>query len=101
LNDRTNLHFLRLAEHLNSANAAMQGLLHETSVKFAAANSGDLVHGHGAALKRLWSLTYREARVQTFADAFLAIAVCLAIATVLVPLLRKVAAPPTPAADAH
>jgi MFS transporter, DHA2 family, multidrug resistance protein len=101
LNDRTNLHFLRLAEHLNSANAAMQGLLHETSVKFAAANSGDLVHGHGAALKRLWSLTYREARVQTFADAFLAIAVCLAIATLLVPLLRKINAPAAPTADAH
>jgi len=101
LNDRTNLHFLRLAEHLNSANAAMQRLLHETSVKFAAANSGDLVHGHGAALKELWSLTYREARVQTFADAFLAIAVCLAIATLMVPLLRKITTPAAPSTDAH
>src|SRR6266436_4356358 len=100
LNDRTNLHFLRLAEHLNSANAAMQRLLHETSVKFAA-NSGDLVHGHGAALKELWSLTYREARVQTFADAFLAIAVCLAIATLMVPLLRKITTPAAPSTDAH
>ena len=27
LNDRTNLHFLRLAEHLNTTNAAMVGLL--------------------------------------------------------------------------
>ena len=101
LNDRTNLHFLRLAEHLNSANAAMQRLLHETSVKFAAANSGDLVHGHSAALKELWSLTYREARVQTFADAFLAIAVCLAIATLMVPLLRKITTPAAPSTDAH
>ena len=101
LNDRTNLHFLRLAEHLNSANAAMQRLLHETGVRFAAANSGDLVHGHGAALKKLWSLTYREARVQTFADAFLAIAVCLAIATLMVPLLRKIATPAAPSTDAH
>ena len=101
LNDRTNLHFLRLAEHLNSANAAMQRLLHETSVKFAAANSGDLVHGHAAALKELWSLTYREARVQTFADAFLAIAVCLAIATLMVPLLRKITTPAAPSTDAH
>jgi len=101
LNDRTNLHFLRLAEHLNSANAAMQRLLHETGVRFAAANSGDLVHGHGAALKKLWSLTYREARVQTFADAFLAIAVCLAIATLMVPLLRKITTPAAPSTDAH
>ena len=101
LNNRTNLHFLRLAEHLNSANAAMQRLLHETGVRFAAANSGDLVHGHGAALKKLWSLTYREARVQTFADAFLAIAVCLAIATLMVPLLRKITTPAAPSTDAH
>jgi len=101
LNDRTNLHFLRLAEHLNSTNAAMEGVVHQLSTKFATANGGDLVHGHGEALKELWSLTYREARVQTFADAFLVIAVCLAAATLLVPLLRKVAAPPTPAANAH
>src|SRR5713101_6498760 len=101
LNDRTNLHFLRLAEHLNSTNAAMQGVLGHLSSKFAAANSGDLVHGHGAALKELWSLTYREARVQTFADAFLAIAVCLAIATLMVPLLRKITTPAAPSTDAH
>jgi DHA2 family multidrug resistance protein len=79
----------------------MQGMLHQISAKFASANGGDLIHGHGAAIKELWSLTYREARVQTFADAFLVIAVCLAGGTLLVPLLRKVAAPPTPSADAH
>lgn len=101
LNDRTNLHFLRLAEHLNSTNAAMLGMLHRISVKFAAANGGDVVHGHGVAIKELWSLTYREARVQTFADAFLVIAVCCAIATLIVPLLRKTAPPAVPSADAH
>jgi len=53
------------------------------------------------ALYFLWSLTYREARVQTFADAFLAIAVCLAIATLMVPLLRKIATPAAPSTDAH
>src|SRR5260221_3491146 len=101
LNDRTNLHFLRLAEHLNSAIAAMQRLLHETSVKCAAANSGGLVHGHGAALQEPCWPTARGAAVQTFADAFLAIAVCLAIATLMVPLLRKITTPPAPSTDAH
>ena len=101
LNDRANLHFLRLAEHLNATNAAMQEMLHRVSVHFAALNGGDLVHGQAAALKQLWSLTWREAQVQTFADAFLAIAVCLAVATVLVPLLRKVLPPSAPPADAH
>ena len=101
LNDRTNLHFLHLAEHLNAGNAAMQGTLGQLSAKFAAAHGGDMIHGHEAALKQLWSLTYREARVQTIADAFLVIAISLAVATMLVPLLRKVAAAATPSADAH
>jgi DHA2 family multidrug resistance protein len=101
LNDRTNLHFLRLAEHLNSTNAAMQGLMHAVSAKFAAAHQGDVLHGQAAALKQLWSLTFREARVQTFADAFLVIAISLALAALLVPFLRKITAPTAPNANAH
>jgi len=100
LNDRTNLHFQRLAEHLNAGNTAMQGMVAGLGAKFAAANAGDMVHGHAAALKQLWSLTWREARVQTFADAFLFIGVCLVVATLLTPLMKKVAAAPVPA-DAH
>ncbi len=101
LNNRTNLHFLRLAEHLNSTNSAMQGLMRRVSATFAAAHGGDVLHGQAAALKQLWSLTYREARVQTFADAFFAMAVCLAVAAMLVPLLRKITTPAGPAAAAH
>lgn len=101
LNDRTNLHFLRLAEHLNSTNSAMQGLLHGVTARFSAAHGGDVLHGHVAALKQLWSVTYREARVQTFADAFLAMAICLAIAAMLVPLMREVKSSPSTAATAH
>ena len=63
--------------------------------------TGDLIHGQAMALKQLWSLTWREAQVQTFADAFRGIAVCCVIATVMVPLLRKVAPPTAPSADAH
>ena len=101
LNDRANLHFLRLAEHLNATNAGMIEMIQKVSAKYASVNGGDLHHGHAAALKRLWSLTWREAQVQTYADAFFVIAVCLAIATLLVPLLSKVAAPTAPTADAH
>jgi DHA2 family multidrug resistance protein len=101
LNDRTNLHFLRLAEHLNSTNVPMQQMVAKVTAKVAAANGGDIVHGHAAALRQLWALTHREAQVQTFADAFLVVAICLVIATLLVPLLRKVAPPAMPSADAH
>jgi DHA2 family multidrug resistance protein len=101
LNDRTNLHFLRLAEHLNATNTAMQEMLRRVGAHFAALNGGDIIHSHAAALKQLWSLTWREAQVQTYADAFLVITVCFAVATVMVPLLRKVAAPAAPSPGAH
>lgn len=102
LNDRTNLHFLRLAEHLNEANPAAMNLLGSASGRYAATFSGDTSHSTVLALQRLWSLTYREAQVQTFSDAFLLIALCFLIATVLVPLMRKSGAPaPAAAAEAH
>jgi hypothetical protein len=62
---------------------------------------GDALHGHAAALKMLWSLTWREAQTQAFADAFLVIMVCFVVATAMVPLMRKVAPPKGPSADAH
>jgi len=101
LNNRANLHFLRLAEHLNPANATLQEMLQKTGDHFTALNGGDAIHGHAEALKQLWSLTWREAQVQTFADAFLVIAACFAVATLLVPLMKKIAPPAAPAADAH
>ena len=83
LNDRTNLHFLRLAEHTNT----------------------DALGGVGeagtAALRQLWSLTYREALTMTFSDAFLIVMVCFVVALIFVPLLRKIAPPSMPSADAH
>jgi DHA2 family multidrug resistance protein len=101
LNDRTNLHFLRLAEHLNATNSAMVALLRRVGTDYAQALGGDLVHGQAAALRQLWALTYREALTQTFADAFLVILICFVVATAMVPLMRKVAPPKAPSADAH
>jgi MFS transporter, DHA2 family, multidrug resistance protein len=100
LNDRANLHFLRLAEHLNATNAAMMSLVQQVA-SAASAASGDAVRGHAEALKLLWTLAMRESQTQTFADAFLAIMLCFIIATAMVPLMRKVTAPARPPADAH
>jgi DHA2 family multidrug resistance protein len=102
LNDRTNLHFLRLAEHLTSANPAATGLLDRVGAAQAALLGGDPLHGQAAALRDLWALTMREAQTLSYADAFTAILVCFAIATAMVPLMRKVGAPaPAAAAEAH
>jgi len=101
LNDRANLHFLRLAEHLDATNSAMVDLVQRIAATHAAAWAGDIVHGHAAALKRLWFLTWREAQTETYAGAFLAIGACFVVATLMVPLMRKVAPPSAPSSDAH
>jgi DHA2 family multidrug resistance protein len=91
LNDRTNLHFLRIAEHLNAANAELNNWLHGMAARYAQA-WGDPAAGQAAALKRLWLLAYREAQVQAFADAYLTIALCFALVALMVPLMREVPA---------
>jgi DHA2 family multidrug resistance protein len=89
LNDRTNLHYLRLGEHLTAANPAVVAMLERGT------------EGHVAALERLASLTLREARTETFSDVFLVIMLCFIVATAMVPLMRRIAPPKAPSADAH
>jgi DHA2 family multidrug resistance protein len=93
LNDRTNLHFLRLAEHLNTTNESMNDWL----APYADAAGGI----SSSALRQLWNLTFREAQTMTYSDAFLVIGVCFVIAFALVPLMKKVVPPSAPSADAH
>jgi DHA2 family multidrug resistance protein len=100
LNDRTNLHFQRIAEHLNATNTQAMNLLNGVAARYAQ-TWGDHVHAHGAALKQLWLLAFREAQVQTFADAYLAIAICFAVAFLMVPFMQKVAPPKAPSPAGH
>jgi DHA2 family multidrug resistance protein len=101
LNDRTNLHFLRLAEHVNQGDSSVAALLARMAARGTIVFNGDPVRGQAAALHELASLLMREALTQTFADIFLVIALCIAVAALTVPLMRKVAPPKAPAADAH
>jgi DHA2 family multidrug resistance protein len=101
LNDRTNLHFLHLAEHLNAGNPAVQGLLTQVAGSEAGHWGGDIAHGYAAALRQLWALTFREAQTQAFGDTFLVIMVCLIAAMVLIPIMSKVLPPSAPSSDAH
>ncbi|MEB0042996.1 MULTISPECIES: DHA2 family efflux MFS transporter permease subunit [unclassified Pseudomonas] len=100
LNDRTNLHFTRLAEHLNASNEAMNQWLSQVGGNLATLGQTGS-EGTTAALQQLWLLTYREAQTQTYSDAFLAIMVCFIIAAAMVPLMHKVVPPATPSPDAH
>jgi DHA2 family multidrug resistance protein len=100
LNDRTNLHFLRIAEHLTTANIAMQNILTDVTARYSQA-LGDPLRGQAAAVKQLRLLAYREAQVETFADAYLAIAVCFAVSVVMMPFMHKVTPPRSPSPATH
>jgi MFS transporter, DHA2 family, multidrug resistance protein len=104
LNVRTNVHFLAIASNLTQANAPMQRLLAGLDRRYGAI-PGAADHGHTAALIRLWRLAYREAATMAYADAFRVLMLAFVVATLLVPLLRRVtppnAAPKPPPADAR
>jgi DHA2 family multidrug resistance protein len=101
LNNRTNIHFLHLSEHLTAGNPNTQAVISRLASAYAWHSGADTAHGAAAALHQLWTLTFNEAQTQAFADTFLAIMVCLLAAMVLIPLLRKVAPPSSPSPDAH
>ncbi|MFZ2006080.1 MAG: EmrB/QacA family drug resistance transporter, partial [Stellaceae bacterium] len=100
LNIRTNMHFNDIASKLTPSNHAMVQYVNGLSQRYTA-SIGAADPGHLAALKQLWQLAYREASTLAYADAFQAIMVAFIVATAFVPLLRKVAQPQAPSADAH
>jgi MFS transporter, DHA2 family, multidrug resistance protein len=100
LNNQTNLHFLYIASHLTPANGAMGQLLQGMTERWGAALGGPAA-GHAAALSQLWRLAYREASTLAYADAFRAIMIAFVVATLMVPLLRKVVPPKAPPSATH
>jgi DHA2 family multidrug resistance protein len=100
INDQTNFHFQMIASRLTPANGAMGRFVHGMTERFSAL-PGSPGAGHDAALRQLWDLAYREASTLAYADAFRAIMLAFVVATLLVPLLRKVATPAGPSAGAH
>jgi DHA2 family multidrug resistance protein len=100
LSVRTNFHFVAIAANLTPANGAMGRLVDGLAQRYNEL-PGALQAGHAAALKQLWQLAYREASTLAYADAFRAIMIAFAVATILVPFLRNVAASPAASKDAH
>ena len=100
INDQTNFHFQQIAGHLNPANGAMGRYVHAMAERYGALPRGAHL-GDQAALTNLWHLAYREASTLAFADAFRAIMLAFVVATLLVPLMRKVAASSSAAPAAH
>jgi len=100
LNSKTNAHFLDIASTLTPANGASQHLIGGLSATLGAL-LGSSGAGHAAALQELRNLAYREASTLAYADAFRAMMIVCLAAACLVPLMRNIANPPAPSADAH
>jgi DHA2 family multidrug resistance protein len=101
LNDRTNLHFERIASNLTPANGAMMRLIHGVAGTYGAV-PGAVDEGQAAALRQLFHLAYREAATLAYADAFQILMVGCFAAALVVPLMKKVAAVPAAASsNAH
>jgi MFS transporter, DHA2 family, multidrug resistance protein len=100
LNSQTNAHFLDIASTLTAANTASQHLLSGMSHQLGAL-LGSGAAGYAAALQELRNLAYREASTLAYADAFRAMMIICLAAACLVPLMKNVAPPAAPSADAH
>ena len=100
LNAQTNFHFNMIASHLTPASGPMTRFIAGAAQRYGAI-PGSPEAGHLAAVKTLWRLAYREAATLANADAFRAIMIAFIVATLLVPLLRNVAASPAPASASH
>jgi DHA2 family multidrug resistance protein len=98
LNSRTNLHFHRIAEHLNAGNEAMNEMLRQVGGSLAVA-AGGLGDAQAGALRQLGGLVMREAQTQSFGDTYVVLLVCFAITTAMVPLMKRVGPPKKPVAD--
>ncbi len=100
LNNRTNLHFERIASNLTPANGPMMRLVDGVSGTYGAL-PGAVDAGQAAALHRLWLLAYREAETMAFADTFRVLMFGCFAAALFIPFMKKVSAAPAPSASAH
>jgi DHA2 family multidrug resistance protein len=99
LNDRLNFHYEVLAEHV-SVGRPVVGAFFQQQAERLSHVAGDTLNAANASMSMLQSLVMREALTLTFADTFLAVALCFGVGLICAFFTRVVthAAPPP---DAH
>jgi MFS transporter, DHA2 family, multidrug resistance protein len=99
LNDRLNLHYLRLNENVTTGRSAVEDMLARSSSHLASV-AGDALNASQAGLASLHALVLREALVLTFADCFYVLALCFLFGLATVLFAKPIGvAPASP--DAH
>ncbi|MGV6874258.1 DHA2 family efflux MFS transporter permease subunit [Pseudochelatococcus sp. B33] len=91
LNNRWDLHLVRLHEHVQWANAAAVERLDSMTAAFAALGS----NAGSAALQQMAGLVRREALVMAFADVFFLLTILFLSLVLAAPLMRRPAHPPS------
>jgi len=86
LKQRTDLHMLRLSEHLTTARAGVGAMLDGLTERLTPALGSGAELG---ALKMLWQMTRREALVLAFSDVLMMMAALFALGLVFLPLLHR------------
>lgn len=99
LNDRLNLHYERLAEHLNAGRPVVESILQQQTAHFAEVG-GNVLNAAGAGLDALHALLLREALVLTFSDTFFVLALCFLVGLLSV-LFSRPFGHTAPPPDAH
>ena len=79
LNDRLNLHYERLDEHLTAGRPVVEGLLQQQTGASRGGRRAMRSTRPMRASRSLHALLMREALVLTFSDAFLAVALCFVV----------------------
>ncbi|GAB7522963.1 DHA2 family efflux MFS transporter permease subunit [Paraburkholderia sp. 2C] len=99
LNDRLNLHYERLDEHVTAGRPVVEAFLRDQAAHLSAAG-GDMVNGLQGSVASLHALMMREALTLTFSDTFLAVALCFGVALFAM-LFSKPFSFSAPPPDAH
>jgi DHA2 family multidrug resistance protein len=99
LNDRLNLHYERLDEHLSAGRPIVAALLQQQAAHLAA-SAGDALNAADASVAMLHALLMREALTLTFSDTFFVLALCFLVGLISVVFSRPIGHQ-EPSPDAH
>jgi MFS transporter, DHA2 family, multidrug resistance protein len=99
LNDRLNLHYLRLNERVTDGRPQVEAVLDQKTTYWASA-AGNVLDAANAGLADLHALIYREALTLTYADVFYVLSLCFLVAIVAA-LFSKPFSNGAPPPDAH
>ncbi|SEB24192.1 DHA2 family efflux MFS transporter permease subunit [Paraburkholderia sartisoli] len=99
LNDRLNLHYERLDEHVTAGRPVIEAVIQQQAAHLAAVG-GDALNATTAGLDVLHGLLMREALVLTFSDTFFALALCFVVGLASV-LFSRPFGNTAPPPDAH